>query len=177
MSANVWNSDQMFMNVSMKSNAHFKLNIKHLSSSQNKFASSKSMQNSLKMSDVVFKIVDVQKLKSATSARNFIKTFENVMSRLNVHTNAFIWQKSSKKSLMQDNRKTLLWANFVYQLANIQVVVSRKKIKNLFKTVYEELAKFIKRFIKKFQNKDSFMQQFKSKNVKFVNSRCERADD
>ena len=80
----------MFMNVSTRLNAHFKLNIKHLSLSQNKFASSKSMQNFLKMSDVVFKIVDVQKLKSATSARDFIKTFENVMSKLNVYVNAFI---------------------------------------------------------------------------------------
>ena len=42
------------------------------------------------MSDVVFKITDVQKLKFATSAKDFIKTFENVMSRLNVHINAFI---------------------------------------------------------------------------------------
>ena len=35
----------------------------------------------------------------------------------------------------------------------------------------------MKCFIKKFQNKDSFVQQFKSKNVKFINSRRERADD
>ena len=80
----------MFMNVSTKSNAHFKLNIKHLSSSQNKFTSSKSMQNSLKMSDDVFKITDVQKLKSATSAKDSEKTLENVTSKLSVHVNAFI---------------------------------------------------------------------------------------
>ena len=53
----------------------------------------------------------------------------------------------------------------------------KKKVKNLFKTAYEELAKFVKCFIKKFQNKDSFMQQFKLRNVKSVNSRRERADD
>ena len=35
----------------------------------------------------------------------------------------------------------------------------------------------MKCFIKKFQNKDSFMQQFKSKNVEFVDSRRERAND
>ena len=80
----------MFMNVSTRLNAHFKLNIKHLSSSQNELASSKSMQNSLKMSDDVFKIADVQKLKSATSAKDFEETFENVTSKLNVHANAFI---------------------------------------------------------------------------------------
>ena len=78
------------MNVLTRSNAHFKLNIKHLSLSQNKFTSSKSMQNSLKMFDDVFKIADVQRLKSATSARNFKETLESVTSRLNVHANAFI---------------------------------------------------------------------------------------
>ena len=78
------------MNVLTRSNAHFKLNIKHLSSSQNEFASSKSMQNSLKMFDDVFKITDVQKLKSATSAKDFEEMFENVTSRLNVYVNAFI---------------------------------------------------------------------------------------
>ena len=80
----------MFMNVLTKSNVHFKLNIKHLSSSQNELASSKNMQNFLKMFDDVFKITDVQKLKFAMSARNFEKTFENVTSRLNAHANAFI---------------------------------------------------------------------------------------
>ena len=65
----------------------------------------------------------------------------------------------------------------MYQLTDIQVIVSRKKIKNLFKTAYEELVKFIKCFIKKLQNKNSFVQQFKLKNVEFVNSCRERADD
>ena len=148
----------MLINVSTRSNAHFKLNIKHLSLSQNELTSLKSMQNSLKMSDDVFKITDVQRLKSATSARNFKETFESVMLRLNAHVNAFIWQKNSEESLMQDNRKTSLWANFVYQLADIQVVVLKRKIKNLFKTVYEKLARFMKCFIKKLQNKDSFVQ-------------------
>ena len=65
----------------------------------------------------------------------------------------------------------------MYQLANIQVVVLKKKVKNLFKTAYEKLAKFMKCFIKKFQNKDSFVQQLKLRNVKSVNNRRERADD
>ena len=80
----------MFMNVSTKSNAHFKLNIKHLSSSQNELTSSKSMQNSLKMFNDVFKIADVQKLKSATNAKDFEKTFKSVTLKLNIHVNAFI---------------------------------------------------------------------------------------
>ena len=80
----------MFMNVLTKSNVYFKLNIKHLSSSQNKFTSSKNMQNSLKMSDDVFKITDVQKLKSATSAKDSEETLKNVTSKLSAHVNAFI---------------------------------------------------------------------------------------
>ena len=135
------------------------------------------MQNSLKMFDDVFKIADVQRLKSATSAKSFEKTLESVMSRSNAHVNAFIWQESSKESLMQDNRKTSLWTNFVYQLADIQVIVLRKKIKNLSETTYEEFARFMKCFIKKLQDKDSFVQQFKLKNVKSADSRRERAND
>ena len=42
------------------------------------------------MSDNVFKITDIQKLKFATSAKVFIKTLEDVISRLNIHVNAFI---------------------------------------------------------------------------------------
>ena len=90
-STNVWNFDQIFINVLMRSNAHLKLNIKHLSSSQNELALSKSMQNFLKMSDDVFKIADVQKLKFAMSAKNSEKTLENVMIRLSAYVNAFIW--------------------------------------------------------------------------------------
>ena len=80
----------MFMNVLTRSNVHFKLNIKHLSSSQNELTSLKNMRNSLKMSDDMFKIIDVQKLKSAINAKDFIKTFKSVMSRLNAHVNVFI---------------------------------------------------------------------------------------
>ena len=80
----------MLINVLTRSNIHFKLNIKHLSSSQNEFASSKNMQNFLKMSDDVFKIINVQKLKSATNARNSEKTFESVTSKSNAYVNAFI---------------------------------------------------------------------------------------
>ena len=76
--------------MSMKLNVHFKLKLKHLSSSQNELASSKNMQNFLKMSDDVFKETDVQKLKSATSAKNFKETFKSVTLKLNVHANVFI---------------------------------------------------------------------------------------
>ena len=42
------------------------------------------------MSDDVFKIINIQKLKSATSVRSFEKTFKNVTLRLNVYVNVFI---------------------------------------------------------------------------------------
>ena len=76
--------------------------------------------------------------------------FENAFLKSNVHVNAFIWQKSFEKSLMQNNRKISLWANLVFQLTDIQIVVLRKKIKNLLKETYDESTKFIKYFIKKF---------------------------
>ena len=136
---------------------------------------SKSIRNSLKIFNDAFKIADVQKFKFALNAKNlkkmlknatmksnaqkfkfskniknFRKMFENASLKSNVHVNAFIWQESSEKSLMQNNRKTSLWMNFVFQLTDIQVVVLRKKVKNLFKRTYDESAKFIKYFIKEF---------------------------
>ena len=80
----------MFMNISTKLNVYFKLNIKHLSLSQNEFTSSKNMQNSLKMFDDVFKIINIQKLKFATSTKSSEKTLESVMSKSNIYINIFI---------------------------------------------------------------------------------------
>ena len=74
---------------------------------------------------------------------------ENALLKLNVYINAFIWQENFEESLMQNNRKTSLWMNFVFQLTNIQVVVLKKIVKNLFEKVYDGSAKFIKWFIKK----------------------------
>ena len=65
----------------------------------------------------------------------------------------------------------------MFQLADIQVVVSRKKIKDLFKEAYDESTKFIKCFIKEFQDKDSFVQQFKSNDVEYADNRRKRAND
>ena len=102
---------------------------------------------------------------------------KNASSRSNAHVNAFIWQKSFKKSLMQDNRKISLWTNLVFQLINIQVVVLRKKVKNLSEKAYNEPAKSMKCFIKKLQDKNSFVQQFKLNDVEHVDSRRRRAND
>ena len=65
----------------------------------------------------------------------------------------------------------------MFQLTNIQIVVSKKKVKNLFEKTYDKLTKFIKCFIKEFQNKNSFVQQFKLNDVKHVDSRRKRAND
>ena len=118
-----------------------------------------------------------QKFEFSKNIKNFRKMLENVFSKSNVHINVFIWQESFEKSLMQDNRKTSLWTNSVFQLTDIQVVVLKKKIKNLFEKAYDESTRFIKYFIKKFQDKDSFVQQFKLNDVKHADNRRRRAND
>ena len=65
----------------------------------------------------------------------------------------------------------------MFQLTDIQVVVLKKKVKNLFKKAYDKSMKFIKYFIKELQDKNSFMQQFKSNDVKCVDNRRRRAND
>ena len=109
------------------------LNIKFLSLLQNKLALSKNMRNFLKIFNDAFEIANVRKLNFASNAKNLKKMLknatmrsnvqkfefskniknlremlENASLRSNVYVNAFIWQKSFEKSLMQDNRKTSL---------------------------------------------------------------------
>ena len=60
------------------------LNIKFLSSLQNKLALSKNMRDFSKIFNDVFEITDVRKLDSASNARNSKKMFKNATIRLNV---------------------------------------------------------------------------------------------
>ena len=91
------------------------LNIKFLSSLQNKLALSKNMRNFLKIFDDAFEIInvwkfdfasnarnlkkmfknatmksDVQKFEFSKNIKNFRKMFENAFLKSNVHVNAFI---------------------------------------------------------------------------------------
>ena len=60
------------------------LNIKLLSSLQNKFTLSKNMRNSLKIFNDVFKITNVQKFESASNVKDSKEIFENASMKLNV---------------------------------------------------------------------------------------------
>ena len=109
------------------------LNIKLLLSLQNKLTLSKNMRDFLKIFNNAFEITNVWKLNFALSAKNskkmfknatmrsnaqkiefskniknFRKMLENTLSKSNIYVNAFIWQKSFAKPLMQDNRKISL---------------------------------------------------------------------
>ena len=58
------------------------LNIKLLSSLQNKFALSINMRDFEKIFNDVFELTSVSRFKSVLSARNFIKMLENALTRL-----------------------------------------------------------------------------------------------
>ena len=59
------------------------LNIKFLSSLQNKLALSKNMKNFSKIFDDAFKIADVRRLNFALNAKNLKKMFENATMKSN----------------------------------------------------------------------------------------------
>ena len=122
-----------------------------------KFNFTSNAKNSKKMFKNATMKLNAQKFEFSKSIKNLRKMLENASSKSNVHINTFIWQKSFAESLMQNNRKTSLWTNLVFQLTNIQIVILKKKIKNLFKKAYDESTKFMKCFIKKFQDKNSFI--------------------
>ena len=74
------------------------LNIKLLPSLQSKLALSKNMRNFSEIFNDVFKITNVQKFESASSARNLKKMFENASMKLNVQKLASsLNAKNSKK--------------------------------------------------------------------------------
>ena len=60
------------------------LNIKFLSSLQNKFTLSKNMRNFSKIFDDAFKITDVRKFNFTLNAKNLRKMFESATMKSNV---------------------------------------------------------------------------------------------
>ena len=70
------------------------LNIKLLSSLQNKLALSKNMRNFLKIFDDAFEIINVRKFDFTLNVRNSKKMFENATMRLNIQK--FEFSKSIK---------------------------------------------------------------------------------
>ena len=95
------NLKKLLKSASMKSNAQ-------------KLALSLSAKNSKKMFKSVSTKSNAQKFEFLKNIKSLRKMFENAFSRSNIHVNAFIWQKSFEKSLMQNNQETSLWTNFVF---------------------------------------------------------------
>ena len=93
------------------------LNIKLLSTLQNKFALSKSWQEMSIDFDFVISITNVQ-----------------IISVVD-------WQKSSQESLSQSKRKLLIDLNLVLQLAKIQIMILKKNVRNMFETTVTEEQK------------------------------------
>ena len=134
---NARNSKEMLESASMRSNVQ-------------RLASSLNARNSKEMFESVSIRSSVQRFEFSKSIKSLWKMLENAFLKSNAHVNAFIWQENFKKPLMQGNQKTSLWTNLVFQLADIQVVVLKKKVKDLLEKAYDEPARFMKCFIKKF---------------------------
>ena len=56
--------------------------------------------------------------------------------------------------LMRNRRDILIELTFMFKLIDIQIVISRKVINNVFDNFYEESKKFIKFLIKKLQTRN-----------------------
>ena len=107
------------------------LNIKLLSSLQNKLALSKSMRNFSKISDDVFKITDVQRFEFTSNAKNSKKMLENASMKLNAQKLA--------PSLNAKNLKEM-FKNVLTRL-NVQRFESSKSIKDLWKMFEDAFLK------------------------------------
>ena len=103
------------------------LNIKLLSSLQNKLALSKNMRNFSKIFDDVFEITNVQKFEFALSARNSKKMFENASMKSNVQKLASSLSAKDLKEMFEN----------VLTRSSAQKFESSKNIKN-FREMLED---------------------------------------
>ena len=58
------------------------------------------------------------------------------------------------KKLTRDRRDILTRLTFMFKLINIQIVISKKVINDVFDDFYEKSKKFIKFLIREFQARD-----------------------
>ena len=82
----------------------------------------------------------------------------------NIATNIQLIEKNNVRAT--NRRKMLENLNSLFQLIEIQIVIFKKKIRNIFEKFYEKSQKSMKSLIKKFQVNDKIVKKFVEKNKK-----------
>ena len=90
--------------------------------------------------------------------------FENLNFVSNIATNIQLIEKNNTRA--KNRREMLKDLNLLFQLIEIQIVVFKKKIRNIFEKFYEKSQKSMKSLMKKFQINDKILKKFVEKSKK-----------
>ena len=82
----------------------------------------------------------------------------------NIHINVF----DALKKLSQNKQKILIDLIFVFQLIEIQIVIFRKIVHDIFEIVYKKSQKFMKFLLKNLQIENNFVVKFRSNILTFA---------
>ena len=100
-----------------------------------------------KISSLNIKLLFTLQNKFALSTKKQID-FENLNFVLNIATNIQLIEKNN--ACATNRREMLKNLNSLFQLIEIQIVIFKKKIRNIFESFYKMLQKSMKSLIKKF---------------------------
>ena len=82
----------------------------------------------------------------------------------NIATNIQLIEEDNARAT--NRREILKDLNSLFQLIEIQIVISRKKIRDIFEKSYEKSQRSMKSLIKKLQINDKIVKKFVEKNKK-----------
>ena len=116
-----------------------------------------------KISSLNIKLLSTLQNKFALSIKKQID-FKDLNFVLNIATNIQLIEKDNVRAT--NRREILKNINSLFQLIEIQIVISKKKIRNIFEKFYEKSQKSMKSLIKKFQINDKIVKKFVEKNKK-----------
>ena len=115
------------------------------------------------ISSLNIKLLFTLQNKFALSTRKQID-FENLNFVSNIATNIQLIEKNNARA--RNRCEMLENLNSLFQLMKVQIVIFKKKIRNIFEKFYEKSQKSMKSLIKKFQINDKIVKKFVEKSKK-----------
>ena len=119
------------------------------------------------ISSLNIKLLSTLQNKFALSTRKQID-FENLSFASNIATNIQLIEEDNARAT--NRREILKNLDSLFQLIEVQIVISKKKIRNIFEKSYEKSQRSMKSLIKEFQTNDKIVKEFVEKNKKIISS-------
>ena len=109
------------------------------------------------------KLLSTLQNKLALSIRKQIDS-RNLSSASNIATDIQLIEEDNVRA--RNRREMLKDLDSLFQLVEVQIVIFKKKIRNIFEKSYEKSQKSMKSLIKEFQTNDKIVKEFVEKSEK-----------